>query len=215
MAPAAFATIQLTRHPMRWRGGSYPGCSPRCTASNLSATQRAAARPAARLGRVDGSLVRRLPRCGGNLSGGDYLGAVIRAMVGGQTRCRWRKDHAGLGVSAQQFSLDQVLESWDGERPGQRPRFTPPGSPAPHPRPDVMRAAFARPRRRTWRRRLGPASRPPWGLGPPATPGPVPLDHPGARTGLRAACLRRRPRGTINAARRRALSPVAGPRLAA
>ena len=41
------------------------------------------------------------------------------------------QDRAGLSVSAQQFSLDQVLEAWTVSDPGNA-AFTPPGVAAPH-----------------------------------------------------------------------------------
>jgi penicillin amidase len=52
-----------------------------------------------------------------------------------------RRDHAGLAVSAQQFSLDQVLEAWTLSDPGNG-AFTPPRGPH-RTAPQVMRAAFA------------------------------------------------------------------------
>jgi len=71
---------------------------------------------------------------------GDYLGAVFGPW--------WRadkvpvhQDRAGLSVSAQQFSLDQVLEAWTLSDPGNA-AFTPPGSPR-RTAASVMRAAFA------------------------------------------------------------------------
>jgi len=70
----------------------------------------------------------------------DYLGAVFGPW--------WRaakvpvhRDHAGLAVSAQQFSLDQVLESWTVADPANA-AFSPPGGPR-RTAPKVMRAAFA------------------------------------------------------------------------
>jgi penicillin amidase len=50
-------------------------------------------------------------------------------------------DRRGLGVSAQQFSLDQVLEAWTVRDPGNA-AFTPPGA-THRTAADVLRAAFA------------------------------------------------------------------------
>jgi penicillin G amidase len=70
----------------------------------------------------------------------DYLGAVFGPW--------WRadkvpvhRDRAGLSVSAQQFSLDQMLEAWTLSDRGNA-AFTPPGSPR-RTAATVMRAAFA------------------------------------------------------------------------
>ena len=91
----------------------------------------------------------------------------------------------GSRVSAQQFSLDQVLEAWTVSDPGNA-AFTPPGSPR-RTAADVLRAAFAAAVSHL-AATAGPDSVR-LGLGPPAHPA-VPLDHPGAGARLRAACLR-------------------------
>jgi penicillin amidase len=71
---------------------------------------------------------------------GDYLGAVFGPWWRAG-KVPVRRDRAGLAVSAQQFSLDQVLESWTVSDPGNA-AFTPPGS-AHRTAPGVMRSAFA------------------------------------------------------------------------
>jgi penicillin amidase len=71
---------------------------------------------------------------------GDYLSAVFQPWwTAGKVPVH--KDHAGLAVSAQQFSLDQALENWTLTDPGNS-AFTPPGG-AHSSAPKVMRAAFA------------------------------------------------------------------------
>jgi penicillin G amidase len=70
----------------------------------------------------------------------DYLGAVFQPWWNA-AKVPVHLDHAGLAVSAQQFSLDQVLEEWTLHDPGNS-AFTPPGSPR-RSAAKVMRAAFA------------------------------------------------------------------------
>jgi penicillin G amidase len=71
---------------------------------------------------------------------GDYLSAVFQPWWTA-TKVPVHKDRAGLAVSAQQFSLDQVLETWTLTDPTNS-AFTPPGG-AHRTAPKVMRAAFA------------------------------------------------------------------------
>jgi penicillin G amidase len=71
---------------------------------------------------------------------GDYLGAVFQPWWNA-AKVPVRKDHAGLAVSAQQSSLDQVLEAWTLTDPANS-ALTPPGGPR-RTAPQVMRAAFA------------------------------------------------------------------------
>jgi penicillin amidase len=70
---------------------------------------------------------------------GDYLSAVFQPWWT-TAKVPVHKDHAGLAVSAQQFSLDQVLEAWTLSNP-RNAAFTPPGGPR-RTAPKVMRAAF-------------------------------------------------------------------------
>jgi penicillin G amidase len=70
----------------------------------------------------------------------DYLSAVFGPWwTAGKVPVH--KDHAGLAVSAQRSSLDQVLEAWTLTDP-HNSAFTPPGG-AHRTAPQVMRAAFA------------------------------------------------------------------------
>ena len=71
---------------------------------------------------------------------GDYLSAVFQPWWTA-AKVPVHKDHAGLAVSAQQFSLDQVLENWTLTDPANS-AFTAPGGPH-RKAPAVMRAAFA------------------------------------------------------------------------
>ncbi len=71
---------------------------------------------------------------------GDYLSAVFQPWWDA-AKVPVHSDHAGLAVSAQQFSLDQVLEAWTLTDPANA-TFTPPGGPR-RTAPQVMRAAFA------------------------------------------------------------------------
>jgi penicillin G amidase len=150
MAPAAFAAIQLnvTDAPAR---RIVPRLLAALHGQHLSATQHAAA---GLLRGWDGSMTAS--------SGaaalwwtfwGDYLGAVFGPWWRAG-KVPVRKDHAGLAVSAQQFSLDQVLESWTVSDPGNA-AFTPPGSPH-RTASGVMRTAFAAAVSHL-ARRLGPA----------------------------------------------------------
>ncbi len=70
----------------------------------------------------------------------DYLSAVFRPWWT-SARVPVRLDRAGLAISAGQFSLDQVLESWTLHDP-RNPAFTPPGGRT-RDAAEVMRAAFA------------------------------------------------------------------------
>ncbi len=71
---------------------------------------------------------------------GDYLSAVFQPWWNAG-KVPVHKDHAGLAVSVQQFSLDQVLESWTLTDP-RATAFTPPGG-AHRTAPQAMRTAFA------------------------------------------------------------------------
>jgi penicillin G amidase len=71
---------------------------------------------------------------------GDYLSAVFQPWWNA-AKVPVHLDHAGLAVSAQQFSLGQVLEEWTLHDPANS-AFTPPGGPR-RTAPKVMRAAFA------------------------------------------------------------------------
>jgi penicillin amidase len=71
---------------------------------------------------------------------GDYLGAVFGPWWKAD-KVPVHLDRRGLGVSAQQFSLDQVLEAWTVRDPGNA-AFTPPGA-THRTAADVLRAAFA------------------------------------------------------------------------
>ena len=137
MAPAAFAAIQLNVTDALARR-IVPRLLAALRRQHLSATQHAAA-----------GLLRGWDGAMAASSGaaalwwtfwGDYLSAVFGPWWRAG-RVPVRKDHAGLAVSAQQFSLDQVLESWTVSDPGNA-AFTPPGSPH-RTAADVMRTAFA------------------------------------------------------------------------
>jgi penicillin G amidase len=156
MAPAAFAAIQLNVTDALARR-----IVPRLLAAlhrrHLPATQQAAA---GLLRGWDGSMT--VSSAAAALwwtFWDDYLGAVFGPW--------WRagkvpvhKDHAGLAVSAQQFSLDQVLEAWTVSDP-HNAAFTPPGSPH-RTAADVMRTAFAAAVAHL-AARLGPSSAWAWG----------------------------------------------------
>ena len=71
---------------------------------------------------------------------GDYLSAVFQPWWIA-AKVPVHKDHAGLAVSAQRSSLDQVLENWTLTDPANS-AFTAPGGPH-RKAPAVMRAAFA------------------------------------------------------------------------
>jgi len=71
---------------------------------------------------------------------GDYLSAVFQPWWTAE-KVPVHLDHAGLAPSAQQFSLDQVLEAWTLTDPANH-AFTPPGGPR-RTAPQAMRAAFA------------------------------------------------------------------------
>jgi penicillin amidase len=71
---------------------------------------------------------------------GDYLSAVFQPWWNA-AKVPVHKDHAGLAVSAQQSSLDQVLAAWTLTDPGNG-AFTSPGGRR-RTAPQVMRAAFA------------------------------------------------------------------------
>jgi penicillin amidase len=71
---------------------------------------------------------------------GDYLSAVFGPWWAA-AKVPVHSDHAGLAVSAQQFSLDQVLAAWTLSDPANS-AFTAPGGPR-RTAPQVMRAAFA------------------------------------------------------------------------
>ena len=137
MAPAAFAAIQLNVTDALARR-IVPRLLAALHGQHLSAAQQAAA---GLLRGWDGSMTA--------ASGaaalwwtfwGDYLGAVFGPWWRAD-KVPVRKDHAGLAVSAQQFSLDQVLEAWTVSDPGNA-AFTPPGSPR-RTAAGVMRTAFA------------------------------------------------------------------------
>ena len=137
MAPAAFAAIQLNVTDALARR-IVPRLLAALHGQHLSAAQQAAA---GLLRGWDGSMTAS--------SGaaalwwtfwGDYLGAVFGPWWRAD-KVPVRKDHAGLAVSAQQFSLDQVLEAWTVSDPGNA-AFTPPGSPR-RTAAGVMRTAFA------------------------------------------------------------------------
>jgi penicillin G amidase len=137
MAPAAFAAIQLNV-----TDGLALRIVPRLLAAlhrqHLSATQQAAA---GLLRGWDGSMT--VSSAAAALwwtFWDDYLGAVFGPWWRAG-KVPVRKDHAGLAVSAQQFSLDQVLEAWTVSDP-HNAAFTPPGSPH-RTATDVMRTAFA------------------------------------------------------------------------
>jgi penicillin amidase len=70
----------------------------------------------------------------------DYLSAVFGPWWA-SARVPVHLDRAGLSISAQQFSLDQVLESWT-LHDQRNPAFTPPGGRT-RDAAEVMRAAFA------------------------------------------------------------------------
>jgi penicillin G amidase len=91
---------------------------------------------------------------------GDYLSAVFQPWWNA-AKVPVRKDHAGLAVSAQQFSLDQVLETWTLTDPANG-AFTPPGGPR-RTAPQVMRAAFATAVAQLAARRHGAPSSWAWG----------------------------------------------------
>ena len=137
MAPAAFAAIQLNVTDALARR-IVPRLLAALHGQHLSAAQQAAA---GLLRGWDGSMTAS--------SGaaalwwtfwGDYLGAVFGPWWRAD-KVPVRKDHAGLAVSAQQFSIDQVLEAWTVSDPGNA-AFTPPGSPR-RTAAGVMRTAFA------------------------------------------------------------------------
>jgi penicillin amidase len=137
MGPPAFAAIQLdATDPLARR--VVPRLLAALRGQHLTATQRAAA---GLLQGWDGAMTATSAAAALWWTfWGDYLGAVFQPW--------WRagkvpvdKDRAGLAVSAQQFSLDQVLEAWTvSDR--DNAAFTPPGAP-PRTADDVMRAAFA------------------------------------------------------------------------
>jgi penicillin amidase len=136
MAPAAFAAIQLNVTDALARR-IVPRLLAALHRQHLSATQRAAA-----------GLLRGWNGAMTASSGAaalwwtfwdDYLGAVFGPWWRAG-KVPVRKDHAGLAVSAQQFSLDQVLQAWTVRDPGNA-AFTPPGSPH-RTAAGVMRAAF-------------------------------------------------------------------------
>ena len=91
---------------------------------------------------------------------GDYLGAVFQPWWNA-AKVPVHSDHAGLAVSAQQFSLDQVLENWTLTDPANS-AFTPPGGPH-RKAPAVMRAAFASAVAQLAARRHGAPSSWAWG----------------------------------------------------
>jgi penicillin G amidase len=71
---------------------------------------------------------------------GDYLSAVFQPWWNA-AKVPVRKDRPGLAISAQQFSLDEVLASWTTGQEANS-AFSPPGGPR-RTAPEVMRAAFA------------------------------------------------------------------------
>jgi penicillin amidase len=137
MAPAAFAAIQLNVTDALARR-IVPRLLAALHGQHLPAAQRAAA------GLLRG--------WGGSMTAAsgaaalwwtfwdDYLGAVFGPWWRAD-KVPVRRDHAGLAVSAQQFSLDQVLEAWTVSDPGNA-AFTPPGGPR-RTAAGAMRAAFA------------------------------------------------------------------------
>ena len=137
MAPPAFAAIQLDVTDALARR-IVPRLLAALRGQHLPATQRAAA---GLLRGWDGSMTASSAAAALWWTfWGDYLGAVFGPW--------WRagkvpvhSDRAGLAVSAQQFSLDQVLEAWTVSDPGNA-AFTPPGAPR-RTAAVVMRAAFA------------------------------------------------------------------------
>jgi len=137
MKPAAFAAIQLNVTDALARR-IVPRLLAALHGAHLTATEQAAA---GLLRGWDGSMAAS--------SGaaalwwtfwGDYLAAVFGPWWRAD-KVPVRKDHAGLAMSPQQFSLDQVLESWTVRDQGNA-AFTPPGSPR-RTAAGAMRTAFA------------------------------------------------------------------------
>jgi penicillin amidase len=137
MAPAAFAAIQLNvTDALALR--IVPRLLAALHRQHLSTTQQAAA---ALLRGWDGSMT---VSSGAAALWWTFWGDYLSAVFGPWWRAGKvpvRKDHAGLAVSPQQFSLDQVLEAWTVSDP-HNAAFTPPGSPR-RTAADVMRTAFA------------------------------------------------------------------------
>jgi penicillin amidase len=137
MAPAAFAAIQLNVTDALARR-IVPRLLGALRGKHLTAAQQEAA---GLLQGWDGSMTASSAAAALWWTfWGDYLGAVFGPWWRAG-KVPVRKDRAGLAVSAQQFSLDQVLEAWTVRDPGNA-AFTPPGSPH-RTAAGVMRAAFA------------------------------------------------------------------------
>jgi penicillin amidase len=137
MRPADFASVQLSLTD-RLARQMVPRLLAALRGGHLSAQQRAAA---ALLAGWDGTMAQTSAAAALWWTfWGDYLNAVFQPWWKA-AKVPVRKDRAGLAVSPQQASLDEVLASWTTDEPANS-AFSPPGGPH-RTAPVVMRAAFA------------------------------------------------------------------------
>jgi penicillin amidase len=137
MRPADFASVQLSLTD-RLARQMVPRLLAALRGGHLSAQQQAAA---ALLAGWDGTMAQTSAAAALWWTfWGDYLNAVFQPWWKA-AKVPVRKDRAGLAVSPQQASLDEVLASWTTDEPANS-AFSPPGGPH-RTAPVVMRAAFA------------------------------------------------------------------------